>query len=169
MDSQVVQTLKTAFAADVYESVRAARHQRDAVVFRHTLYERAEDGLLVFCGFFPKADLLAFPGLPPEFRERLKTFNMVGVMTNNSNVLELFHLGGRTTPFTSVEKAEDLIRDLDEERLMIFLQAYFEVRGMDMDLETLEYDAFLKKVEEQVFRFSSMQEMQIVDQLLKEN
>ncbi|WP_022661604.1 hypothetical protein [Paucidesulfovibrio longus] len=168
MDKNVVQTLKTAFAADIYESVRAARKHRDETVFRHTLYE-GEDGMMVFCGFFPKADIQLFPGLTDDFTAQLKTFNMVGVITDGSSAIELFHLGGQNTPFTSVEKAEDLIKVLDEDRLMVFLQAYFEVRGMDLDVENLDYDAFMAKIEAQVFQFSTLKEMQIVDQLLNEN
>ncbi|MGE4293202.1 MAG: hypothetical protein AB7E32_13460 [Desulfovibrio sp.] len=168
MDPKVVQTLKVAFAADVYESVRAARKHRDETVFRHTLYE-GEDGVLAFCGFFPKADIQLFPGLTPEFTAQLKTFNMVGVITDGSTSIELFHLGGQTTPFTSLEKAEDIVKVLDEDRLMVFLQAYFETRDMGLDLETMNYEAFLAKIEQQVFQFTTMKEMQVVDQLLNKN
>lgn len=168
MDSKVVETLKTAFAADIYESVRAARKNHDEIVFRHTLYQN-DDGTMVFCGFFPKAEIQAVPGLNAEFVEQLKTFNMVGVITDGRSSMELFHLGGQSTPFTGAGKAEDLIKVLAEDRLMLFLQSYFNTRGMDVDLEKLDYDGLLAVVEEQVFQFTTMKEMQIVDQLLNEN
>jgi hypothetical protein len=38
-----------------------------------------------------------------------------------------------------------------------------------MDIETVAYDDFLKVVEKQVFQFTTLREMQIVDQLLGEN
>lgn len=168
MDSKVVETLKTAFAADVYESVAAARKERDLIVFRHTMFE-GDDGLQVFCGFFPKADLQAIPGLPEDFLVHLKTFNMVGVITDGRRAMELFHLGGQHKPFPTLSRAEDLVKVIAEDRLMVFLQSYFDVRGIEMDIETVAYDDFLKVVEKQVFQFTTLREMQIVDQLLGEN
>ncbi|SKA77887.1 hypothetical protein SAMN02745704_01059 [Paucidesulfovibrio gracilis DSM 16080] len=168
MDENVLKTLTMAFAADVYESVDAARKDRDLKVFRHTMFE-GEDGLQVFCGFFPKADLQAIPGLTEEFLSQLKTFNMVGVITDGKRAMELFHVGAQNKPFQGLEKAEDLAKVLDRDRLMIFLQSYFDVRGITIDLETVSYEDFLKVVEEQVFQFTTMKEMQIVDQFLGEN
>ncbi|MEF2146110.1 MAG: hypothetical protein V3573_11750 [Desulfovibrionaceae bacterium] len=168
MQEKVVETLKTAFAADVFETVLAARKHREETVYRHTMFE-GEDGTMVFCGFFPKAEIQAFPGLTEEFRDSLKTFNMVGVITNSRNLIELYHLGGATKPFTSLDKAEEVIRLLSGERLMAFLQAYFTVRGLKIDLETMSYEEVLAAMQEEVFRFTTMTEMHRVAEQLSKN
>jgi hypothetical protein len=94
---------------------------------------------------------------------------MVGVITDGRRAMELFHLGGQHKPFPTLSRAEDLVKVIAEDRLMVFLQSYFDVRGIEMDIETVAYDDFLKVVEKQVFQFTTLREMQIVDQLLGEN
>ena len=95
MDRRVIERLKEAFALDLYETVRAARQVRGEKVFRHTLYE---DGQAVFCGFYPKAELLEFPGVDEEFISRLSTFNLLGVITDGVTRLDLSSWPDGTSP-----------------------------------------------------------------------
>ncbi|MGE4552934.1 MAG: hypothetical protein AB7D57_07470, partial [Desulfovibrionaceae bacterium] len=55
--------------------------------------------------------------------------------------------GGGNKPFTGLESAQALADLLDIEATAAFLSAYFRARGLDLDLERLDFDAFLKKVE----------------------
>ena len=88
MDEKVLQELKLAFACDLYETIKAARKNREEHVFRHTMAE--EDGQMVFAAVFPKKDLLEFPDLPEEFIAKLQTFNLLGVITDGKSGLDMF-------------------------------------------------------------------------------
>ncbi|BDQ33127.1 hypothetical protein [Pseudodesulfovibrio portus] len=163
MDQKVLDELKLAFACDLYETVKAARKNREEHVFRHTMSE--EDGKMVFVGMFPKKDIMEFPGLDDDFVEKLLTFNLLGVVTDGESGLDMFYLGGMNKPFTSLSGATELVKCLAEEPLLAFLEMYFKARGVMMDVRTMSYEEFSKAVESEVFKntsFSQMQEAQLL-------
>ncbi|MBG0789170.1 MAG: hypothetical protein H0S80_01580 [Desulfovibrionaceae bacterium] len=168
MDQKVLDELKLAFACDLYDTVKAARKKRDEHVFRHTMAE--EDGQMVFVGMFPKKDIMEFPDLTEDFVARLHTFNLIGVVTDGKSGLDMFFLGGSNKPFTSLEGAPELAKCLIDDPTVAFLDMYFKVRGVMMNVRAMNYDEFLKAVESEVFKntsFSEMQEAQLLMNALK--
>ncbi|HMM37246.1 MAG TPA: hypothetical protein PKB11_00665 [Desulfovibrio sp.] len=165
MDRRVIERLKEAFALDLYETVRAARQVRGEKVFRHTLYE---DGQAVFCGFYPKAELLEFPGVDEEFISRLSTFNLLGVITDGVTRLDLFLLAGRNKPFTAAESHKDIAKLLREPELARFLDAYFKLRDVCLDIYTMTLEQFMDAVSDEVARNTPIAELQRVDMLMGE-
>lgn len=148
MDERVKHLVAAGFAADLYETVKAARRVKGETAFRHTMWEGP--GALVFCALYPKADVLNFPGLTTAFAERLSTFNAVGVLVGQDGSFEYYYLGGGHRPFTALDSAQALAGLLSVDATAQFLAAYFRVRGLDLDLEQVDYETFLKKVEAQV-------------------
>ena len=110
MDEKVAQELKLAFSLDLYETVKAARKNRDEHVFRHTMAE--EGGQMVFVGMFPKKDLMEMPNMTEEFVSRLQTFNLLGVVTDGKSGLDMFYLGGMNKPYTTLNNGRELARNL---------------------------------------------------------
>ena len=149
MDDKVRNMLGAGFASDLFETVKAAKGAEGEKAFRHTLYE-SPDGLVVLCALYPKADVLQFPGVNEDFAARLKTFNAIGVITNMRDRLEYFFLGGLNKPFTGLKSPQEVADVLDAGAVAAFMLAYFQVRGLDMDLEGMSYEEFLKAVEEHV-------------------
>lgn len=165
MDEKVMQDLKLAFACDLYETVKAARKNRDESVFRHTMAE--EDGQMVFASVFPKKEILEFPDLTEEFKAKLKTFNLLGVITDGESGLDLFFLGGMNRPFTSVSDGRGLARALEDEPLIAFLQSYFKIKGIMIDFTLMTHDEFIQAVEGEVFKNTSFSQMQEAGDFLK--
>ncbi len=164
MDEKVLQELKLAFACDLYETIKAARKNREEHVFRHTMAE--EDGQMVFAAVFPKKDLLEFPDLPEEFIAKLQTFNLLGVITDGKSGLDMFYLGGMNKPFTSLTDGQEMVGILADEPLIAFLEMYFKVKGVMMDFKIMSYDEFVKAVESEVFKNTSFGQMQEAQEFL---
>ncbi len=164
MDEKIMQDLKLAFACDLYETIKAARKHRDESVFRHTMAD--ENGQMVFAGVFPKQDIMEFPNMTEEFVAKLKTFNLLGVITDGESGLDMFFLGGMNKPFTSVTEAQGLTKCLEDEPLAGFLQLYFKVKGVLIDFSQMTYDEFIKAVESEVFKNTSFSQMQETSELL---
>ena len=168
MDEKVLNELKLAFACDLYETVKAARKNRDEHVFRHTMADEA--GKMVFVGMFPKKDIMEFPDLTEEFTAKLHTFNLIGVVTDGESGLDMFLLGGMNKPFTSLNSATELVKCLAGEPVVAFLEMYFGIKGVMMDIRALNYEEFTKAVESEVFKntsFSQMQEAQLLMNAMK--
>lgn len=165
MDEQVMQDLKLAFACDLYETIKAARKNRDEHVFRHTMAE--EEGQMVFAAMFPKQEILDFPDLTEEFVSKLKTFNLLGVVTDGESGLDIFYLGGMNKPFTSVTEARSLTKCLEEDALTAFLQLYFKVKGIMIDFTKMSHEEFLEAVDSEVFKTTSFSQLQEAGDLLK--
>ena len=155
MDDKVRNMLGAGFASDLFETILAAKGVEGEKAFRHTLYE-GQDGTVVLCALYPKADVLQFPGVTGEFAAGLKTFNAVGVITNMRDRLEYFQLGGLSKPFTSLKSPQEVADVLDAGAVAAFMMAYFEARGLTMDLDAMSYEEFLKAVEEQVMSSTPM-------------
>lgn len=165
MDEKIVEMLSASFAGDLYETVKAARKHRDEKVFRHTMMER-EDGMMVFCGLFPKAEVAQFPGVNGLYLEQLDTFNMMGIITDGRTKLDYFHLGGMHKPFTTLESANDLNKIIRRDQLAAFLQEYFRMRNMLIDLSRATYEEFIQVVEAEVNATTSFNELSDVQKLL---
>ncbi|MGE4504134.1 MAG: hypothetical protein AB7D51_02220 [Desulfovibrionaceae bacterium] len=168
MDEKVTEMLCASFAADLYETVKAAKKQRDESVFRHTMLQR-EDGMLVFCGLYPKADVAQFPGVTDEYAAGLSTFNMMGVITDGRTRLEFFHLGGMNKPLTTLDSANALNKLVLRPQLMAFMQEYFRLRGILVDLSRITYDEFLAVVDAEVNANTSFKELSDIQKLLLKN
>ncbi len=168
MDEKVVEMLSASFAGDLYETVKAAKKHRDENVFRHTMLER-EDGMMVFCGLYPKADVAQFPGVNGLYLEQLSTFNMMGIITDGKTKLDFFHLGGMNKPFTTLESANELNKIVRREQLMLFLQDYFRLRNMLIDLSRSSYDEFITVVNAEVNSSTSFKELSDIQKLLLNN
>lgn len=164
MDKQVLDDLKLAFACDLYETIKAARKNRDEVVFRHTMAD--ENGQMVFAAVFPKQDILEFPNLTEEFVAKLKTFNLLGVVTDGESGLDMFYLGGMNKPFTSLTEATDVVKHLEDDAMSAFLQLYFKAKNIMLDFTRMTHDEFLKAVESEVFKNTSFAQMQEASDLL---
>lgn len=164
MDEKVLQELRLAFACDLYETIKEARKNRDEHTFRHTMAE--EGGQMVFAGMYTKKDLLAFPGMDENFAAKLHTFNLLGVITDGQSGLDMFYLGGMNKPFTSLGNGQELVKVLQEEPLLAFLEMYFKVKGVMIDFRVMSYDEFVKAVEGEVFKNTSFSKMQEVQELL---
>jgi len=164
MDEKIMQDLRLAFACDLYETIKAARKNHGETVFRHTMAD--EEGQMVFAGVFPKKDIMEFPDMTDEFAAKLKTFNLLGVVTDGESGLDMFILGGMNKPFTSVTDAVGLTKCLEDESLMSFLQLYFKVKGVMIDFTQMNYDEFLKAVESEVFSNTSFSKMQDAESIL---
>lgn len=163
MDEKVLNELKLAFACDLYETVKAARKNRDEHVFRHTMAE--ENGQMVFVGMFPKKDIMEFPNLTEEFVAKLHTFNLLGVVTDGESGLDMFYLGGMNKPFTSLNGGPELVKCLSDDPVIAFLDMYFKIKGVMMDVRAMNYDEFTQAIESEVFKntsFNQMQEAQIL-------
>jgi len=158
MDERVIQELKLAFSCDVYETIKAARKNRDEHVFRHTMAD--EGGQMVFAAVFPKKDIMEFPNLTEDFVAKLQTFNLLGVITDGESGLDMFHLGGMNKPFTSLANGQDMVKFLADEPLLVFLEMYFKVKGVMLDFKKMSYDEFIKAVESEVFKNTSFGQMQ---------
>jgi len=165
MDAKVIGDLKLAFACDLYETVKAARKLHGESVFRHTMAE--ENGTMVFVGAFPRKDILDFPDLDDGFVAGLKTFNLIGVVTDGKSGLDMFHLGGMNKPFTSLTDPRGLAKVLIDEPFTAFLRMYFEVRGIMMDFTRMTHEQFLRAVEGEVFKNTSFSKMHEASELLK--
>ncbi len=148
MDENVLERLKESFSLDLFETVQAARKAREKV-FRHTLLERDP---MVFCAVFPKADLAEFPNMTPEFAAQLKTFNLVGVVTDGDTLLELFLLGGRGKPYTAAATPGELAKSLRDSELVRFMNAYFKARGLDIDLERASLLEFMHVAKQEAMK-----------------
>lgn len=168
MDEKIIEMLSASFAGDLFETVKAAKKHRDEKVFRHSMLDR-EDGMMVFCGLFPKADVAQFPGVTEEFTQQLSTFNMMGIITDGATKLDYFHLGGMNKPFTTLENPNELNKIVRREQLMGFLQQYFRLRNMLIDLERVTYDEFMQIVEAEVNATTSFTELTDVQKLLMNN
>lgn len=164
MDQKIIDDLKMAFAYDLYETIKAARQHRDEHVFRHTMAE--EDGQMVFAAVFPKQELLQFPDLSEEFVAKLKTFNLLGVVTDGESGLDMFHLGGMNKPFTSLNDGREVVKTLADEPLGAFLQLYFQVKGIMIDLNAMNHDEFVKAAESEVFKNTSFAQLQEANDFL---
>ncbi|WP_207259832.1 hypothetical protein [Desulfovibrio sp. Huiquan2017] len=164
MDRNVAEELKLAFALDLYETVKAARKNRDEHVFRHTMTE--EGGQMVFVGMYPKKDLLEFPNMSEAFASKLQTFNLLGVVTDGQSGLDMFHLGGLNKPFTALNSGRELAKCFEEEPVFAFLELYFKVKGVMMDFRIMTYDEFVKAVEGEVFKNTSFARMSEAQELL---
>jgi len=163
MDEKVLSELKLAFACDLYETVKAARKNRDEHVFRHTMAD--ENGQLVFVGMFPKKDIMEFPDMTGEFIEKLHTFNLLGIVTDGESGLDMFYLGGMNKPFTSLGGGPEIVKCLADDPLMAFLEMYFKIKGVMMDFRVMNYEEFTAAIESEVFKntsFSQMQEAQLL-------
>lgn len=165
MDEKIVEMLSASFAADLYETVKAARKHRDESVFRHTMMER-EDGMMVFCGLFPKADVAQFPGVNALYLEQLQTFNMMGIITDGATKLEFFHLGGTNKPLTSLNDPNELAKIIRRDQLMKFMQEYFRLRTMLIDFSRCTYDEFIQVIEAEVNANTSFKELSDIQKLL---
>lgn len=168
MDERVLNELKLAFACDLYETVKAARRNRDEHVFRHTMAD--EGGKMIFVGMFPKKDIMEFPDLTEEFTAKLHTFNLIGVVTDGQSGLDMFLLGGMNRPFTSLNGASELTKCLVDEPVVAFMEMYFKAKGVMMDVRAMDYEEFTKAVESEVFKntsFSQMQEAQFLMEAMK--
>lgn len=164
MDKQVLDDLKLAFSHDLYETIKAARKHRDEAVFRHSMAD--EDGQMVFASVFPKQDILDFPDLTEEFVAKLKTFNLLGVVTDGESGLDMFFLGGQNKPFTSLKSAMEVAKCIEDDSLVAFLQLYFKVKGIMIDFTRVNHDEFIKAVESEVFKNTSFAKMQEAGDLL---
>lgn len=165
MDEKVLADLKMAFACDLYETVKAARKNRDESVFRHTMAN--ENDQMVFAAVFPKQDILDFPDLTEEFVTKLKTFNLLGVVTDGKSGLDMFYLGGINKPFTSLTDAKDIVKLLYDDAIIAFLQLYFKAKGIMIDFTRMTHEEFVKAAESEVFKNSSFAQMQEAGDLLK--
>lgn len=165
MDEKVIEDLKLAFACDLYDTIKAARKNRDESVFRHSMAD--EDGQMVFAAVFPKKEIMEFPNLTEEFIAKLKTFNLLGVVTDGESGLDMFHLGGMNKPFTTLTEAKAVTKCLADEPLVGFLEMYFQVKGIMIDFSTMTHEEFLRAVESEVFKNTSFSQMQEAGDLLK--
>lgn len=164
MDEKVMQDLKLAFACDVYETIKAARKNRDEHAFRHTMVD--EDGQMVFAGVFPKKDLMEIPNLTDEFIAKLQTFNLLGVVTDGQSGMDMFYLGGINKPYTSLADGKEVSKTLADEALIGFLEMYFKVKGIMIDFKQMSYDEFVKAIESEVFKNTSFSQMQEAQEFL---
>ncbi len=164
MDEKVLADLKLAFACDLYETIKAARKNRDENVFRHTMAE--ENGQMVFAAVFPKQEIMQFPDLSEEFIAKLQTFNLLGVITDGESGLDMFYLGGMNKPFTSITEAQNVTKVLSDEPLVAFMQMYFKVKGIMIDFTQMNHEEFLTAVESEVFKNTSFSQMQEATDLL---
>lgn len=166
MDQKVMDDIKLAFACDLHETIKAARKNRDESVFRHSMAD--EDGQMVFASVFPKKEIMEFPDMSDDFVAKLKTFNLLGVITDGKSGLDMFYLGGMNKPFTQIKRPEDLVKILEAEPLVTFMQMYFQVKGVMIDFTTMDHDEFLQAVQGEVFKNTSFSEMSELEQLLKD-
>lgn len=166
MDQKVMEDLKLAFACDLYETIKAARKSRDENVFRHTMAD--EDGQMVFASVFPKKDIMEFPDMSDEFVAKLKTFNLLGVVTDGKSGLDMFYLGGQNKPFTQLKRAEDIAKLLVEDSMVPFMQMYFQIKGIMIDFTQMTHEEFLSAVEGEVFKNTSFSQLSEIEQVLKE-
>lgn len=164
MDAQVLTDLKLAFSCDLYETIKAARKNRDESVFRHTMAD--EDGQLVFAAVFPKQEIMAFPDLTEEFVAKLKTFNLLGVVTDGESGLDMFYLGGQNKPFTALKDGTEVAKCLEDDAIIGFLQFYFKIKGVMMDFTRMTHAEFLAAAESEVFKNTSFSQMQEAADLL---
>jgi len=165
MDARVLADLKLAFACDLYDTIKAARKHRDEAVFRHTMAD--ENGQMVFAAVFPKQDILEFPNLTDEFVAKLKTFNLLGVVTDGESGLDMFFLGGQNKPFTNLKDGQEVSKCLEDDAMVAFLQLYFKVKNIMIDFTRMNHEEFLKAVESEVFKNTSFAQMQEANELLK--
>ncbi|MDC0336201.1 hypothetical protein OAN24_04840, partial [Pseudodesulfovibrio sp.] len=165
MDQKVIDDLKLAFGCDLYETIKAARQNRDEHVFRHTMAD--EDGQMVFAAVFPKQEIMQFPDLSEEFVAKLQTFNLLGVVTDGESGLDMFYLGGMNKPLTTLVDGKDVTRILSDEPLAGFLHMYFQVKGIMIDLSEMNYDEFVKAAESEVFKNTSFSQIQEAGEFLK--
>lgn len=165
MDEKVVSLLKASFAADLYETVDAAKKTKDEKNFRHTMFENSSN--MVFCALFPKADILQIPDLTDEFKVQLKTFNVIGVITDATQSLELFMLGGMNKPLTTLKSAEALSGILDEGQIVGFLDRYFKTRGFEIDLETVSVEELIERSSEETLQNTSFSRLQEIDKMIQ--
>jgi uncharacterized Zn finger protein len=165
MDEKVLADLKMAFACDLYDTVKAARKNRDETVFRHTMAD--ENGQMVFAAVFPKQEIMEFPNLTDEFIAKLKTFNLLGVVTDGESNLDMFYLGGQNKPFTSLKEAAEVAKCLEDDAMVTFLQMYFKAKNIMIDFTRMNHDEFLTAVESEVFKNTSFSQMQDASELLK--
>lgn len=165
MDQKVIDDLKLAFACDLYETIKAARKNREESVFRHTMAE--EDGQMVFASIFPKKEIMEFPDMSEEFVSKLKTFNLLGVVTDGQSGLDMFFLGGMNKPFTQLQRPEDLAKLLVDESMIPFMQLYFQVKGVMIDFTEMNHEEFLKAAEGEVFKNTSFSQMSEIEEMLK--
>ncbi|MGL1863925.1 MAG: hypothetical protein OCC46_15485 [Pseudodesulfovibrio sp.] len=166
MDEKVISELKLAFACDLYETIKAAKQNRDEHVFRHTMAE--EDGQMVFAAVFPKQDIMQFPNLTEDFIAKLQTFNLLGIVTDGESGLDMFYLGGMNKPFTSLDDARDVTKLLSDEPLVAFMQLYFKTKGIMIDFTKMTYEEFVQAVESEVFKNTSFSQIQEADDFLKQ-
>lgn len=165
MDERVMDHLREGVALDLYQTVKAARKLRDQKVFRHTLYD--EDGMTVFIGLFPKAEMEQLPELDETFRSKLKVFNAIGVVTDGKTRLDMYALAGMNKPFTTLSDYKDLMKLFDDGPLAGFLEQYFEVRGVNLDFMNMNYEQFMEAVQTEVYEKTPMAELSRMDELLK--
>jgi len=165
MDEKVIADLKLAFACDLYETIKAARKNRDESVFRHTMAD--EDGQMVFAAVFPKQDIMEFPNMTEEFIAMLKTFNLLGIVTDGESGLDMFYLGGMNKPFTSLTEAREVTKFLADDALVEFMQMYFKIKGIMIDFSVMTHDEFLQAVESEVFKHTSFSQMHEAGEFLK--
>lgn len=164
MDEKVIADLKLAFACDLYETIKAARKNRDESVFRHTMAD--EDGQMVFAAVFPKQEIMQFPDLSEDFIAKLQTFNLLGIVTDGESGLDMFYLGGMNKPFTSLTEAQGVTKVLSDEPLVAFMQMYFQVKGIMIDFTEMTHEEFITAVESEVFKNTSFSQMQEATDLL---
>lgn len=165
MDQQVIDHLREGVALDLYQTIKAARKLRDQKVFRHTLFD--EDGMSVFIGLFPKAEMEQLPELDESFSSKLKVFNAIGVVTDGKTRLDMYALAGMNKPFTTLSDYKELMKILDDGPLAGFLEQYFEVRGVNLDFMNMTYEEFLKGVETEVFAKTPMAELSRMEEMFK--
>ncbi|CCH48094.1 hypothetical protein [Pseudodesulfovibrio piezophilus] len=165
MNTEVMEDLKLAFACDLYETIKAARKNHEETVFRHTMTDEA--GQMVFAAMFPKKEIMEFPNLTDEFVEKLKTFNLLGVVTDGESGLDMFHLGGMNKPFTTLTDARSVTKCLTDEPFAVFLQMYFQIKGVMINIDEVSHEEFLAAVESEVFKNTSFSQMQEAGEFLK--
>lgn len=165
MDEQVRLQVTEGFAMDLWETVRAAKGITGEKVFRHTMFEDGE--LIVFVGFFPKRDLLEFPEMAEEFRVQLKTFNLLGVVTDKNSSMDMFLLGGANKPFTSFTSVAALQKSFNPESVIDFLHMYFQARGFSFDIRTISHEDFMQAVAEEALSETPMAGMAKLQKLFE--
>jgi len=157
MDDQVASQLKEGFCLDLWETIRAAKGAKGERVFRHTMYTEGEN--MVFAALFPKQELLGFPDLDEDFLGRLKVFNLLGVVTDGKSAMDMFLLGGANKPFTSLNSANELQKNIETEPLMFFLDLYFKARGFSFDIHHIDHASFMQVMEREALAGSPFAEI----------
>lgn len=152
IDPRIVEFILDSQATDIFRTARTQHRLGRKSDFTEPIAD--DEALLAAYVFKPRSQVLELAGLPEQFRDQVRPFNVLGLVRErdgqgvDSGKMTLDLLGGAGKPLGGLKSALELRRALHPAAVVAFTGQLLRLRGLVGELAGLDYEDFMRAMRE---------------------